>query len=433
MWFASTLIAHAGTTLQGQDGRETTTERPGFTLWAEPAPAAANTLEDLRAELDMAWEQRSQLDNEHAAARLEALLPLLRPTLDEGTGDLLADALFLQGVLELDESAGFGAPGDAVVVGGQAVPKPWVEAMAIRPTGAPTSHAEAFRKQVYEQVRTVLLTAGGTTLDLTGAGEVRIDGQVVDGPTVVLPGLHTLSWHPVGQPIEALVTDDLETLARDLDTLRFAATGQAELPEATADLLWRRVATPEVTLRDGDDSRTLRTLSPVTTQKLELALGVAAGATGWSQDGVARPDPCGTSAADGPVKLLTPIGARVAVLGDGWFAEARAGLVTGLTPTSAWSLDQPATCSDGSEVEVDMARLLPELGGALGLAWETPIGALGPAISLTTTLAHANLDLAVRTQGERVGVALFAGPALSMAGPAWRGGLELSLWQRLGT
>ena len=432
MWLSSLLAAHAGTTLQGQEGRDATTERPGFTLWAEPAPAAANTLQELRAELDMAWEQRSQLDNEDAAARIEALVPRLRPTLDEGTGDLLADALFLEGVLELDESAGFGAPGDAVVVGGQAVPKPWIEAMAIRPTRAPTSHAEAFRKQVYEQVRTVLLTAGGTTLDLTGAGEVRIDGALIEGPTVVLPGLHTLSWHPVGQPVEALVTDDLETLARNLDTLRFAATGKAELPDELADLVWRRVATPEVTLRDGEDVRSLRTLAPVTEPALQLAIGVAAGATGWSQQGFARPDPCGTSVSDAPTKLLTPVGARAALSGDSWVVEARAGLVTGLTSGSAWSLDQAATCSDGSDVEVAMARLLPELGGAVGLAWDTPLGALGPAVSLTSTLAHANLDLAIRTRTEHVGVALFAGPALSRAAPAWRGGLELSLWLDLG-
>jgi len=433
VFLTSLIVAHAGTVLEPADGRAALPERPAFTLWTEPAPAAGAPLDQLRAELDMAWEQRAQLDNEDATSRIELLLPRLLPTLDEGSGDLLADALYLQGVLQLDESAGFGAPGDAVVVGGQPVPRPWVQAMALRPGRPPTSPGEAFRQQVYEQVRTVLLTVGGTELDLGGAGEVRVDGAVAQGPVTVLPGRHTLSWHPIGAPVRAGVFDNegLEQLARDLDALRHTATGQADVPDALAALLWQELGTPQVTLRDGDGHHTLRMLAPSSAVAPSAHLGVAFGAAAWSQQGFPRPDPCGTTAADGPVKLLVPIGLRAATRAEAWFAEAQIGLVTGLTAESAWAMDQPTTCTDGSTAELTMLRALPLLGGAVGLSWDTPLGQLGPSLGLTTSIAHANVDLGVRTHGERLGVALYAGPTLSQAAPAWRGGLELSLWQTL--
>lgn len=173
---------------------------PGWVVLGTAHPLQADLGASSR-ELDAAWAERRQLENAAARQRVDALIVGLRPVIDVGQRDLLQRALFLRGVLDIDDAGGIERITNGVVVAGQRVPPAWEQAISVSPgAAAPATADAAYAVQIYDVARTALTQAGGLALDpsASGAGEVRVDGLPVTQEITLLPGQHTLSWHPVG-------------------------------------------------------------------------------------------------------------------------------------------------------------------------------------------------------------------------------------------
>ncbi len=403
---AGSAPARAGVGVAPSDGElPTGAVVPAFTLWgqdAETGPKVAAALADLEA----AWQARADLDPDTARSGVARLAASLRPTLDPGQGDVLQMALFLQGILALDAAGGFEALEDPVIVDGQPIPRPWVEAIAVRPSAPPQAAASELSRTVYEQVRTLLLAQGGLVVDPQGTGEheVRLDGLPVQADVVLMPGLHTLSWHRLGQTPRALLVRagaearagevSAEALRGWLQDLTWAASGEGRLDEGLRAELRGHLGTPSIWIEVSGAGTSVRLLDPPEATEDRLRLGATTGAWGFVGSYLTLSDPCGTSRwSDASTKLLTPIGAEASLDVRRWTLSAGAGLLQAATPGSAFASAGSGTCPDGVPASAVMLPRLPVSWTALGRPL-APRGAwaLEPRVRLGSTGAYGLLQ-----------------------------------------
>ncbi len=350
-WLGSAWAASVG--FAASDGAESLgVVAPGWTAWAAPVPASSD-FEALSRDLERAWEERRQLDNEAARARAVRVVASLRPTLDVAQRELLQRALFLLGVLELDAAGDFDRLAAPVIVGELRVPAPWFEAFSVAPGApAPPTGDVAYAAQVYEQARTVAVQTGGVAFDPTadGAVDVRVDGERVVGEVTLLPGQHTLSWHEPGAEPRALVVAvgageglPLGVLEARVQGLRAAlSTGRVAGPEREA--LRAAVGSPAVELSVGVQRRVAWLVDgPARWGQARLAGGVEAGGLGLFGGGAPTPAGC-EGDLDGPQKVLLPV-AAVAVLSVGpWRLRGGAGATWGLSAESSFATAEARDC-----------------------------------------------------------------------------------------
>jgi len=431
----------AGVSVAPSNGqRDTGQLAPAVVLWGHVAPPGPGVAEAL-AVLEEAWTARATLDPARAEALVSDLVDALRPTLDEGQGDVLQMALFLQGLLAVDRAGGFDALEDPLILDAQPIPRAWRDAVALRPAlPAPAGSAELPRK-AYDHARTLLMARGGLRLDPRGSGrdEVRLDGRPVSGEVLLLEGLHTLSWHPLGQPPRAILLRvgepprdgelDGQALAAWLQELAWAAGGEAGLPEDLRTELRRRLGTQAATLHTQASSATVSLLDAPQAPASRFELGAATGAWLYRDDHATLRDPCGESPwSDADTKLLVPlvVGASVAV-GD-WSLGGGAGLLQAGTPGSAVAASSGDTCSDGSPALAVMVPRLPLLWVGLGRrARQLGPWTLAPEVRLGSTGAYglAQLGLGVQRTLDH-GLVLVVDLHAGAAGNFWSGSANRS-------
>lgn len=411
--------AHAGPVgIAPSDGTVATGPTvPGWIGWGTPVPVVTAFASSAKA-LDEAWALRRALDNDAAKARVDALIAALRPTLDTAQRDLLQRALFLRGVLEVDDAGDFAALRDAVSVDGQRIPRDWAEAIAVSPgASAPATLDADFSARVYDDARTRLVARGGATLDasFTGDGEVRVDGAPVRLAVTLLPGTHTLSWHPPGSaPVAVLfgIGPDAPApadtaIAERLALLEAVRRGDAELPPPVRADLKKRLDAPAVTIEGEGPPRTVWLVDgPARWGPVAFGAGVATGAQVYAGTYAATPDRCGASTAvDTPTKALGGLTAEGTLEAGPWRARAGLGAATVLGEDDAFAVvGDGGACANGIPDATTSLRTVPY--GWASLGWKVPLAAgreLEPFVRVGTltvyALAQAGLGLRVVSAG----------------------------------
>lgn len=434
----------AGLTLAPSDG--VSAIGPKAPAWASfgHAQAPRTGFDTLSHELDLAWEERRALENDAAARRVDALVAALSPVLDAGERDLLQRALFLGGILAIDEAGGAERLGGGVVVDGSPIPAAWVAAIAVSPGApAPATADAAFAVHLYDQARTTLVKKGGLKLDpsAAGAGEVRVDGLPVSQEITLLPGAHTLSWHPVGRDpvVLALAVGggpgfDATKLTSWLASLEKVQTGDSALDATQRTELHDWLKSPAVLVSEGGPGRLVWLVDgPARWGKPSFSVGVGVGVWGFASGDTA------SVACDGRVSeptqglgvLSAEAGARLGpmrVRVGGGLVQAMAG---------GFPIVEEGACDAASGSGVALVETVPwgwvSVGRRFGLA---PSRELEPFVRVggTSTYSVAQLGLGLRTAAgpTHVDVRVAAGPALNAwSGATLRtgflGGLETSL------
>jgi hypothetical protein len=405
------------------------------------AQAARSDLAERSRELDAAWNDRRALENASARRRVDALISGLRPVLDAGERDLLQRALFLRGVLDIDDAGGIEAVPDAVDVGGQRIPRAWADAIAVSPGApAPATADAAFAVHVYDQARTVLAQRDGTTIDPSapGAGEVRVDGLPVTDAIALLPGLHTLSWHPVGaDPVVLMVSAggaaggmDAEALRIWLVGLTAAQAGDHALSPEVRGQLHAALQAPAALVNTARPPRLVWLVDGAARWgKPTVDVGVTAGA--WALASTTAP----SVACDGTVEADSQA-LGVAAIEGGLTAgplRMRAGLGVDHAFGGGFAAAGEGTCGDGLP-NVEMVTTMPygwvSAGRRFGLSRTREIEAF---LRLGGTGAYAvaqlGADYRVRRGDLDFDVRLLAGPAANLwsdggAQVAFTGGVE---------
>ncbi len=428
---------------------------PAFAVWGGEALPGAQVGSAL-AELEAAWSARASLDPEAAAVRVSRLVASLRPTLDQGQGDVLQMALFLQGVLAIDSAGGFEHLEGPVIVDGQPIPRAWADAVAVRPLAAPQGFVAEFSGSVYEQVRTGLLAQAGVTLDPRGPGdgEVRVDGVPVAEAVVLLPGLHTVSWHPVGgAPRALLVRSGGETRAGEvqaevlrgwLQDLAWVAAGEGGLDAELRAELRGVLGAPAVQVVSGEHRVTVRLVEPPEQPEDRLRVGVGIGAWAFAGGYETLADPCGASRwRDAGTKLLAPVSVEAEIDVRGWTVSGGLGLLQAATPGSAFASAGTGTCADGVPATAVMLPRLPVSWTAVGRPLERGrTWTLEPRVRVGATGAYGLLQAGlVARRPLRPAFGLQAGLHLGVAANVWSGsasraallaGFDLSLSKGVG-
>lgn len=417
----------AGVAVAPSDGvSATAASRPAWTVLGSPLPGHGD-FTGLNDELDRAWADRRALDNAGARRRVDALVAKLRPTVDAGRRDLLQRALFLRGVLDVDDAGGIGSVADATVVGTQRVPRAWMEAISVSPGApAPATADAAFAAHLYDEARTVLAEAGGLSLDVSapGAGEVRVDGLPVSQAITLLPGQHTLSWHPVGA--DAVVLEiavggkgegfDGARLAAWLEGLVKAQAGEAPLDAEVRTRLHAALGAPAALMSTDRPARLVWLVDgPARWGKPRFAAGVGAGAWAFAGD-QATAVSCDGLAAD-PTQALGVADIEASATLGPWRVRAGGGIQQAFGTGFASVVD--GACAAGVSPNVELVQTLPwgwaSVGRRVGL---TRTRELEPFLRVGGTGAHAvaqlgaELQLTGRSLG--VGLRLAAGPAFNV-------------------
>lgn len=399
--------------------------RPAWAVLGSPSPVRGD-FTAMSAELDQAWGQRRALDNAGARRRVDALITQLRPTLDAGRRDLLQRALFLRGVLDIDDAGGLASLPDAVPVGSQRLPRAWLDAIAVSPGApAPSTADAAFATHIYDEARTTLTEAGGLALDPSapGAGEVRVDGLPVSASITLLAGQHTLSWHPVGKdPVVLEIAvggsgqgHDAAALAAWLQGLVAAQTGSAPLDAATRTQLHGAFGSPAVLVNTDNPPRRLWLVDGAARWgRPKFGVGLAAGAWAFAGGEQVAVD-CNGVAADA-VQALGLLDLEGTVAMGPWRVRAGAGVQQALG--TGFAAAGEGACASGLSPAVEFVATTPWVWGSVGRR----IGLsrtreLEPFLRVGGTGAHAIVQLGadVRLGGEAVGWELraAAGPAFN--------------------
>ena len=434
-----------GVTLAPADGVSTVGPRtPAWALLGEPVPVRED-FGALSQELDAAWGERRALENGRAGLRVDALVAELRPVVDVGERDLLQRALFLKGVLAIDDVGGLDAlTVDVTVVNGVRIPNAWVDAISASPgAAAPATADAAYAVQIYDQARTALTQMGGLILDPSapGAGEVRVDGLTVNQEITLLAGAHTLSWHPIGADPVALEISvgstavgryDAAALHAWLSALAAAQQGAPLDPTIRAQL-HDAMQSPAVLISAGRGGRLVWLVDGAARWgPPAFDVGVSVGAWGLAETGGAAVACDGTVAPSGHALGVGSLEASLTVgptrlRGGGGVAQ---GLGAGFAAVDETS------CPSGLP-GVQMITTLPwgwaSVGRRFGLAGGNE---LEPFLRLGGTSTHAIVALGADLRLIRdsrvprsIDVRVFAGPALNVwSGPeahvALVGGLE---------
>lgn len=326
---------------------------PAWAAWAEPVPILADA-GSLAVELERAWRLRHELKNEQAAALVAKILDDLRPTFNTRDRDILQRALFLQGLLALGEAGSFEALGDAVSVGPLLIPSPWANAIAVSPgAAAPASTDARYAAHTYDEARTILTAQEGAAVDGSATGaDVRIDGEPVDGVLRVLPGLHTLSYHPPGKPPMALMftvenggagSQVTELGLRMAELESFVQEGTIPSDDLR-QALHARLGSPAALIRTSRGSRTLWLVDGLRRfGKATVAAGISAGGALLAGDWTTTPAGCDGS--DEGQKFLVPIGAAARLTVGPWRVRAGGGVMVGATD-DGFATGETISCGD---------------------------------------------------------------------------------------
>lgn len=364
------VTASDGTTAPGA-------AEPAWLVVATPVPSLpdAGALVD---DLERAWGLRRDLANEKAAELVASVVSDLRPTLDSRQRDLLQRALFLKGLLRVDAAGSLEGVPNAVPVGALRIPAEWAEGIATSPGApAPAANDASYATHAYDEARTLLAAWEGTTIDASAPGaDVRIDGEPVTGELRVLPGLHTLSFHPPGAVPYAVLfrvgagggelpISDLNVIIAQLAA--FVKDGSPP-PRTVRDALFRRLGAPAALVRTGDGARTLWLVDGIARWgKTKVSAGVSVGtsllAGAWSAT------PAGCGGVDEGDKALVPLSAvGVATLGP-WRARGGGGVIFSATD-AGFATTAPVECA-GAQV----AGATGPLGfGWAGIGRRIPLG-----------------------------------------------------------
>jgi hypothetical protein len=367
-------------------------------------------------ELDEAWALRRSLENDAAKARVDALIAGLRPTLDLGQRDLLQRALFLRGVLATDDAGGFESLEGAVSVEGQKIPRDWVDAIAVSPgASAPATLDADFSARIYDDARTRLVARGGATVDLafTGAGEVRVDGAPVRLAITLLPGVHTLSWHPPGQPPVALQFNvgapgepNDTTLTARLTHLEQVHRGEAELSPSVRAELRRHLDSPAMILEGEGPPRTVWLVDgPARWGPMALGFGLSTGGQAFVGTYAPTPDRCGIAPeVDAPTKGLGGLTAEGTAEAGPWRARVGLGAAGVLGADDTFAVAGSGACANGVPDATAGRRFVPYGWASVGR--RVPLAAgreLEPFVRVGTltvyALAQAGLGMRVVSAG----------------------------------
>lgn len=435
-------LAFAGAAFAPSDGIAATGPRsPAWAIYGAKQTARGDfTL--LSGELDKAWAERRSLDNAAAWARVDRVIVALRPTLDAGERDLLQRALFLRGVLDIDDAGGIDAVKDGVVVGGQRVPRAWADAVAVSPGAtAPSTADAAFATHIYDQARTALTVAGGLVLDASapGADEVRVDGLPVTQPITLLSGLHTLSWHPVGaDPVVLQVRVgageggyDAVKLKAWLEPLEAVEAGERTLTAAERLEFHQALGSPAVAISTDGPAR-LHWLVDGAKRWGKPKVGGAIGVGVWAFSSRDAPAVACDGTTSTPSDALVVAGPEISLTSGPVRLRAGGGVVHALGGGFASIAD--GSCATGIAPNVELIPTVPwawaSVGRRFGLSRTQEIE---PFVRVGGTGAHALAQLGanVRLAGKSVGLEarVAAGPAFNAwsdesAHLAFMGGIE---------
>jgi hypothetical protein len=416
----------AGVAVAPADGVAATgPARPAWAILGAPPPARGE-FSALSGELDRAWAERRALDNAAARRRVDTLVEALRPTLDAGARDLLQRALFLRGVLDVDDAGGLASLKDGATVGSQRIPQAWLDAIAVSPGApAPSTADAAFATHVYDEARTTLAEAGGLTLDPSapGAGDVRVDGLPVTQPITLLAGPHTLSWHPVGaDPVVLQLAVggrgtgyDASRLAEWLSALVRVQAGEEPLTSDTRGQLHAALGSPAAMLNTDEPARLVWLVDgPARWGKPRLGAALGVGAWAYA-GGEAVAVSCDGLPADATPAFAVG-GLEASVTLGRWRVRAGVGVQQALG--TGFAAVGEGSCAGGVAPAVELVETLPwgwaSVGPRIGLSRTRE---LEPFLRVGGTGAHAVAQVGanVRLAGGGVGVELrvAGGPAVN--------------------